>query len=138
MTADNECKKQYLNRYWIQWVKIDRLQDELEEWQLQAERAALSHPDKQSHSSAAQPTIIKITGLKAEIQLQIETAIHMRHEIESAICKVRNELLKELLMLRYIKRDTWPVIADKIHYDLRHVNRLHQQALAQLELPRCL
>lgn len=55
-------------------------------------------------------------------------------EIENTIHSVGDDVLEEVLELRYLHYMLWEDIAEKMHRDLRWIYRLHGKALAKIKL----
>jgi hypothetical protein len=80
--------------------------------------------------------IAKMVDLESEINADIDNLIGLKIEIVATIKRVSSPELQTLLEMRYMSYMTWENIAVEIHYDLRHVHRLHGKALAEIEIFR--
>lgn len=63
------------------------------------------------------------------MQEHIDALNHTEAEIFHAIQQVQDGRYRELLLNRYLRMMTWEQIAVEMNYDIRHVWRLHGEAL---------
>ena len=80
--------------------------------------------------------ITKMLDLESEINGDLTRLINLKHEIITVIKCVESPELQTLLELRYLCFRTWEQIAVELHYDLRHVYRIHGRALDEVEFIR--
>ena len=76
-----------------------------------------------------------IVDLETKINNEIENYVAVKNEIHSVIEAVENNDEKLCLRYRYIEFMSWDDIADKMHYELRNVFRLHGKALKNIKIP---
>lgn len=57
----------------------------------------------------------------------------VKTEIALAIFKLQDVRYRTLLELYYLKKLTWEKVAEEMHIDVRHIYRLHGQALKEVE-----
>ncbi len=101
-----EEKKEYLNQYRVQGIKINRLKE-----------MALECPKKQE---------IYI--------LKINSAQKLRDEIESKINAMKDEVLAELLFQKYVFGLPLEEVGYIINYSKRQTERLHRKALEEFTI----
>lgn len=89
----------------------------------------------QSRSSMAD-SVVKIIDLQAEINRDIDRLVDLKRELMKVIKAVDNIEHQILLELRYLCFKTWEQIAVELGYDVRHIYRLHRQALSDVALPK--
>lgn len=70
-----------------------------------------------------------------EIDEDIDRLLALRREIEATIRTVPEDRLRLVLEHRYLTKDTWEAIAEKLYYDERHVRRIHNRALEVITCP---
>lgn len=99
-------KKQYLKRYLLQDKKILRLKDRI-----------ITDPDNEQDYLA-----------------QIKDCELVKKEIEKKISAVEDELLRELLLLKYTSGKRLNEISEIIGYSRRHTERLHIMALEKFNI----
>jgi len=80
--------------------------------------------------------LIKAMDLESEINADLTALIDLKHEVVTIIKCVESPELQTLLELRYLCYETWEEIAVEMHYDIRHVHRLHGRALNEVEAIR--
>lgn len=83
-------------------------------------------------SNIADPTyerVEKILSIEEKVSQSIDELIDLREYLKRAIEEVEEERLKLLLQYRYIEGLRFEEIALRMGYDIRHVWRLHGQAL---------
>lgn len=77
--------------------------------------------------------ITKAMDLENEINQDLCRLIDLKREITTVVKCVVTPELQTLLELRYLCFQTWEEIAEALHYDVRHVYRLHGTALSEVE-----
>jgi hypothetical protein len=77
--------------------------------------------------------VIKMLELESAIGADMQELIDLKREIETVVSCVEPPELRTLLELRYFCYKTWEEIAVELHYDLRHVHRLHGRALSEVD-----
>lgn len=80
--------------------------------------------------------IVKMLDLEDEINADLQHLIDLKHEVVTIIKCVESPELQTLLELRYLCFRTWEQIAVEMHYDIRHVHRLHSRALNEVDAIR--
>ena len=75
----------------------------------------------------------KIMDLEREINAEIDKLVETKQNIQKMIATVQDPQCRTLLELRYLNFLPWEEIAEKMSYELRHVYRIHQKALKELE-----
>lgn len=97
-------KKQYLKKYLLNKKRIERLNE----------------------------MIIINPRSKMRYLSQIADCERSCEEIETKINELDDELLREILYLRYIGGENLKEISQKISYSLRHTERMHTQAVEKI------
>ncbi len=97
-------KKQYLKKYLLNQKRIERLNELI---------------------------IINPRG-KARYLNQISDCEKRCEEIEAKINELDDELLREILFLKYIGGENLKEISKKISYSQRHTERMHTQAIEKI------
>ena len=80
--------------------------------------------------------IAKALDLESEINADLKTLIDLKREVVTIIKCVERTELQTILEMRYLCCETWDEIAVALHYDLRHIHRLHGRALEEVDLIR--
>lgn len=80
--------------------------------------------------------IVKIVDLETEINHDIDTLVDLKAEITTVIKQVEDLELQTLLEQRYLNFRTWEQIAVDMGYNVRHLYRMHEKALAKVQIPK--
>ncbi len=80
-------------------------------------------------------TISKIVDLENDISHDIDKLVELKREVGMAISELSNPNEQLVLTYRYIDYRTWRQIAGVLDYSIRHVIRLHGQALLNFRVP---
>ena len=83
-----------------------------------------------------QDIIGKIIDLENEINADIDQLVDLKRDIVAIIKAVENPEDQTLLELRYLCFKTWEQIAVDMGYNVRHVYRLHDEALLKVSVPQ--
>ncbi len=135
--TENEMKKEFLNSYRIEKQAVARLEQQLEELQINKISPSSMMGDGIPH--AHNPS--DLSGYAArvdELEREIRTARYRRIEafqkVQRSIEEMENEREKMLLTYRYLSGWSWERIAVKMECTYRHVTRLHGNALKNFEM----
>lgn len=79
-------------------------------------------------------TVAKIADLESEVNDEIDRLVELKTEIRAMVSSLGDVLLRNLLERRYILGMGWEKIAEEMGYTPRHITRLHNQAIARLQL----
>ncbi len=71
----------------------------------------------------------KIVDLQTEINRDIDALVDLKRNIVRAIKAVENTEYQTILELRYLCFKTWEQIAVDMGYNVRHVYRIHDEAV---------
>lgn len=136
MNMTNEEKIEKLKSYQNSWKEIQRLEDEIERLNSQAQKITqtLSSVPTVQGKSDRTAIVDKIIERKEELQLAIERAKRECIEIEQIINSVKNPLYKRILKWRYINGVSFKKIAEKEHYSQRYVEEIHFNAVKSLKI----
>lgn len=80
--------------------------------------------------------IVKIVDLENEINDDIDKLVDLKAEITKVIKQVDDLELQSLLEQRYLNFRTWEQIAVDMGYNVRHLYRMHDQALKKVQIPK--
>lgn len=94
-------------------------------------------PHSPNHgTSSMENAIVKIVDLQHEINDEIDRLVDLKVEIATVIHSMDNPEYSLLLEQRYLCFRTWPEIASQLGYSLRHTQRLHEEALANVQFEK--
>ena len=82
-----------------------------------------------------QDIIVKIVDMKAEINTDIDHLVDLKREIMQVVKAVPNPEHQTLLELRYLCFKSWEDVAQELGYNVRHIYRLHDEAVEQIKIP---
>ena len=88
------------------------------------------------NTHSMEDTIAKMVDLENEINEDIDALVDLKAEIMRRIKRVENTEYQTLLELRYLCFKTWEQIAVAMGYNLRHVYRLHDEAVGSIKVPQ--
>lgn len=80
--------------------------------------------------------VSKVIETDEAIQKEIMELCRVKREVNAAIAAVEDLRYRRLLELRYRNYMRWEAIADEMGYELRHVTRLHGEALLCVRIPK--
>lgn len=78
----------------------------------------------------------RLVEVKECLAAEIETFLDERERALAVIKGIRNESMRDVLVYRYIVGLDWEAVAEKMHYDLHYVYKLHGWALSAYEKVR--
>lgn len=116
--------------------KIEML-DSLNDLARKATSTLSGMPNNPSRSvSPMEDVICKIVDLQDEINGDVDTLINLKRDIARNIKTVDNIEYQMILEKRYISNKSWPEIAVELSYNLRHLYRMHDEALTKVVMPK--
>lgn len=77
----------------------------------------------------------KLADMDARIGAEIGELCRLKREISEAIDAVGERRFRDVLEMRYRNYYSWDRIAEAMHYEKRHVFRLHGEALQRVKVP---
>ena len=80
--------------------------------------------------------VCKIIDLQTEINYDIQKLVDLKREMVRVIKAVDNTEYHTLLELRYLCFKTWEQIAVDLGYNVRHVYRMHDEAVESIKVPQ--
>lgn len=135
MTIDE--KKRYLKSYKLLDNEIDNLLEEREKWIERASSISQVYslvPKNKGTKDKIGTNIDKVIMIEEEINKKIDELIEIRNNIKTAIIKLENIDEKQVVSLRYLKGMTWNAISNKLYFGYRHVYKIHNRALININL----
>lgn len=132
--------KEYLSQAYRIDQRINSKLEQVQSLRCLAEKATVTLSDTPSGGSRnvhrMEDVIAKMMDLESEISADLCSLIDTKHEIVTMVKCVECPELQTLLELRYLCFKTWEEIAVELHYDIRHVHRLHSKALGEIDAIR--
>ncbi len=77
--------------------------------------------------------VAKIVDLSNEINAEIDRLVDLKAGLMRQIGRMPDGDMKNILERRYLSGERWETIASAMYIDVRHVHRLHGQALRDFE-----
>ena len=86
-----------------------------------------------SRSNSTEARFINYADYTKLIDKRIDELYAIKREIITAVNRVGDNTLRQLLIHRYIEFMRWEKIAEEMHYSRRQVTRMHGKALLKLK-----
>ena len=80
--------------------------------------------------------VATITDIDKSMGADLKKIKKSMEEIEEAINQVEDSTLRNILEMKYVNGKRWEVIAVECNYYIRHVYRLHEEALNLITIPK--
>ena len=131
--------KEYLNQaYWLD-RRIDSKLEQLSALRDMATKTtAVMDGEVVSHTRnvhSMQDVIAKIMDMQVEVNSDIDALVDLKRDIMRTIKGIENPEYQTLLELRYLCFKRWEEISVMMNYNLRHIYRLHDEALEKVIVP---
>jgi len=131
--------KEYLNQAYGLDRRIDSKLEQLSALKDMATKTtSVMSDDVVSHTRnvhSMQDVIAKIIDMQAEINADIDQLVDLKREIMQVVKAVQNPEHQTLLELRYLCFKSWEDVAEELGYNVRHIYRLHDEAVEQITIP---
>ncbi len=92
----------------------------------------ISRP-KGTYSDKVGKNAAKIADLEIRIDKEIDRLVDLKEQIMGIAALLKDNTSRAVIERRYILHETWEQIADKLGYTSRHITRLHNAAISDLE-----
>ncbi len=131
--------KEYLNQaYWLD-RRIGSKLEQLSALKEMATKTTVAMTtdvvNRTQNMSRMQEVIDKIIDMQNEINEDIDRLVDLKRDIMHIIKAENNTEYQTLLELRYLCFKSWDSIAKQMGYSIRHIYRLHDEAVEQMEIP---
>lgn len=131
--------KEYLGQAYRIDQRINSKMEQIASLNLLAQKATTVFSDMPGNTTRnihrMEDVIIKIVDMESEINADIDSLVDLKKEIAEVIHSVSNLEYQTLLELRYLCFKSWEQIAVLMGYNVRHLYRLHDEALQEIEIP---
>lgn len=134
MTTDEV--KDYLRQAYKLDRRLQREQRKLEQLQSKVRYVSPSFEGMGGHGSGDKMSKAVADIIERTQRVQELTATYTARygEIEQAIHSLHDDVLEEVLELRYLQYMKWDKIAERMNYTERHITRLHGIALKKMSV----
>lgn len=129
--------KTWLLQYRTLDRNIDRLREEKAFWMAKATAVTpvwSRMPKARGGNDKLPGAVEKVIEIEQEIDQKIGELVTLRRQIGDRIASLEDDRLRELLLRYYIDGNTWEAVAEKMGYSLRHVLRMHEEAMRNMAL----
>lgn len=131
--------KEWLMRYRYIKIRIDNLKEHRESLNNALTNCVipLDGKEKAGGGSKGNPNenkLIDLADVVDKLKNEHFRLLIIKAEIENAISEVDDNTYAVLLRLRYIDCKTWEEIAEIMNFDVRHIYRLHGNALKAITI----
>ena len=131
--------KEYLKQYRALDRKITAKSQHLEELEAKVLYVSPSTENAGSRNSLPRSRVEEIADnimrLQDEINGEIDKLVNLEREIRGAICRLKDDKLRNVLEYHYINGMTLEQTAVKMNYSYRQICRIHGEALAKIICP---
>ncbi len=90
-------------------------------------------PNKNIHR--LEDIIVKILDLETELNAEVDQLLDVKKEIMGYISQVKGREGQIVLERRYLCFDRWEDIAGEFGYSVRHIYRIHDEAIKNIRIP---
>ena len=136
MSNNPKSPKKYLSGYKFLLIQIEDLCEQKERiWDMAVKITSnvdSSGSGKGAVSDKVGNASSRLVDIEKKIDKKTEKLSKAKEEIESVIEQVSDDILKTLLVKRYINCKSFSVISDEMGYSYRQINRLHVKALKEV------
>lgn len=125
----NKGAKEWLNRVWKINEEIRALQDLRDETWAQVTSITAVGDGVVVQGYKNPHKYDRLVELDDKINRHIDKLIGTKQEVMTAIMQVKDRRYRTILLDRYLRNNTWEQIAVDAGYNIRHIWRLHGEAL---------
>lgn len=131
MTQEQLTKIRYLNRAFHAEKAAKAWLAKLERDRSLAERISrgLSSGSGSASGNSTEDALIRLADTERETQQRLRELAAIREEITQAIAAVDDYDMQAILVRHYLAYETFELIAEKMHYDKRTIQRKHKAAI---------
>lgn len=135
---ENELKKEYLNGYKYARMRAKRVAEQIQQLRLDTMFPCLQGDGmpRGSNQSDLSDYMERHDELMEELKKEELDAVEQYTDIHRAIKRMKDDEEKEILERKYLMRQTWEIIAERIGCDRSTAIRKHGNALKNFEIPK--
>lgn len=134
---ENEEKKKYLKGYIYCKRREKQLAQQIEELRDQKMFPSVNN-DGMPHGSGISDLsgyVAQLDDLISQLEHEREMAVKQYEEIHDQINTMEDNVLRELLVRKYLLEQRWEKIAVAMDYEYRYILKLHGKALRNFQIP---
>ena len=130
--------KEFLRRARSIDRRIDEATERVERLRARLEAGRMSSITGMPRGGAGDWTVTadRLMELERDVNARVRDMCRLKRLAQGAIDRVEDARYRELLELYYIDGYTWEQVAETMEYDVRHVTRLHGEALLKVRVPK--
>ena len=130
--------KEFLRRARSVDRRIDEATERVERLRARLESGRMSSITGMPRGGASDWTVTadRLIELERGVNARVRDMCRLKRLAQEAIDRVEDARYRELLELYYIDGFTWEQVAETMEYDVRHVTRLHGEALLKVRVPK--
>lgn len=136
MTKQQQAAKDYLSKAYRIDTRINSKIEQVNSLHSLATKATSTlsdiPPSGTRNVHRMEDIIAKIIKLEEEINADIDELVDLKRNITQLIKKIENTEYQTLLELRYLTFKKWEVIAVKMNYSIKQIQRLNIKALNEI------
>ena len=134
MTAEQIERIRWLNRAFHAEKAAKAWLAKLERDRSLAERITqgAGSPGGTPSGNSTEDALIRLAVTEQETQKRLRELVAIRDEITAVISKIGDYDMQAILVRHYLAYETFELIAEKMHYDLRTIQRKHKRALDEV------
>ena len=135
---ENEMKKQYLNGYKYARMRAKRVAEQIQQLRLDTIFPCIQGDGmpRGSNQSDLSDYMSRYDELMEKLKRERLDAVIQYTDIHKAIKRMQDDEEKEILERKYLMRQTWELIAERIGCDRSTAIRKHGNALKNFEIPK--
>ena len=134
---ENEEKKKYLKGYIYCKRREKQLAQQIDELRDQKMFPSVNN-DGMPHGSGISDLsgyVARLDDLISQLEHEREMAVKQYEEIHDQINTMEDDVLRELLVRKYLLDQRWEKIAVAMDYEYRYILKLHGKALRNFQIP---
>ena len=85
-------------------------------------------------TSKLEDTIVKIIDLQEEINRDIDKLVDLKSEMECVLKNIKDSQTRIIFEKRYLCYKNWEDIALDMNLNVRHIHRIHNRGLEEIEM----
>lgn len=129
--------KEYLQQVYKLDEEVNSLLNEYEKSEsitLSASKLKQVIADSNEISNPTEDTFFQRLEYGSDLLYKTDCLVKLKIQISNEIDQVHDRTFRILLRERYISSKGWKDIAVSLNYDLRHIHRLHKEALEEFAI----
>lgn len=131
--------KEFLRQVYKENQEVVEIKEQLDVLRSLASKTTSTPPDKPMSDGGVgldfDIVISEIVELEEEYYKKVEHALTTRAQVKACIDMLDKPTYRRVLNLRYMYFMSWDEISLHMTYSIRHIHKLHGQALQEIKMP---